>query len=114
MARKKSVAEEVMEAPVVETEEKIEEAPVIEKVEGEIVTEIPVGTAVNLAKGLVNVGMVNVRRRPTIESEIITMFAKDTEVTIDLAESTRDFYRIVSSKGGIIGFIRKDLIQLLA
>lgn len=61
--------------------------------------------------GLVNCKMLNVREAPTIESEVLTILHKDSEVMIDPSMSTDEFYS-VCTETGIEGFCMRDFIEV--
>ena len=111
MARKKSVSEEIKSEP------KIEES-VVEEVKKEVKKEKPVVERVYdaplLEKGIINASLVNVRAEAKADAAILTMLPLGTKVTIDPAESTKDFYAVsyVYDFAEGQGFIRKDLLNL--
>lgn len=112
MARKKSVSEEIKAA------EPIVEESVVEEVKKEVKKEKPVVERVYdaplLEKGIVNASLVNVRAEAKADAAILTMLPLGTKVTIDPAESTKDFYAVsyVYDFAEGQGFIRKDLLNL--
>lgn len=61
--------------------------------------------------GFVNCELLNVREEPDAESEILAVLKKDSEVMIDLDESTEDFYSICN-EAGIEGYCMKQFIEV--
>lgn len=61
--------------------------------------------------GFVNCKMLNVRETPDIESEVLTVIHKNSEVMIDPSMSTDEFYS-VCTETGIEGFCMRDFIEV--
>lgn len=94
--------EEVIETPV-ETAPEIE--PIVEEVVVEEAPEIPqhkTGRVFSCAK-------LNVRKAPHFEADVVCEIPVNTEVEINEAESTNDFYKICTASG-IEGFCMKSYI----
>lgn len=77
----------------------VEEEPVIEQPVKHVT-----GYVVNCAK-------LNVRNEPKPHSEILCTIEQDSEVEIDEAQSTEDFYKICSA-AGIEGYCVKYFINI--
>ena len=60
--------------------------------------------------GLVNCELLNVREEPSVESEVLTILKKNSEVMIDFDESTEDSYNICN-EAGIEGYRMKQFIE---
>lgn len=54
---------------------------------------------------------LNVREEPTVESKVLCKLDKLSEVQIDKSNSTRDFYRIITSTG-INGYCMKKYMSI--
>ena len=93
---------------------KVEEvvAPVIEET---IVTPEPVVEPVVETTEVLGVvagcEKLNVRSAPNTDANIVTVLAAGTEVMIDEAESTADFYKVVTG-AGVEGFCMKKFINI--
>lgn len=61
--------------------------------------------------GIVNCELLNVREEPSVESEVLTILKKNSEVMIDFDESTEDFYNICN-EAGIEGYCMKQFIEV--
>lgn len=55
--------------------------------------------------------MLNVRKEPDAEAEIVCVLKVQSEVTIDEKESTKDFYKICTAAGAE-GFCMKKFIRI--
>lgn len=94
----KTKPEEVVETADIDHE--VEAAPVEAK-------KKPVyGTVFNCKK-------LNVRKKPKGDADVVTVINADTKVSIDMDESTADFYK-VTLKGGAYGFCKKEYIKTKA
>lgn len=104
------ISEKKEEVPeVVEEVKEIVETPV-EEIKEEMV-EIPV-EEVNLVDGKVNgCEALNIRKKPTINSDVADVIKKDSKVTVYLKDSTEDFYKIMTSKG-VEGYCMKKFIKI--
>lgn len=63
-------------------------------------------------KGYANVNkdaMLNVRKEPTKESDIVTTIRPNEEVKIDIKRSTSDWFRI-RTKNGVEGFCMREYV----
>ncbi len=87
------VAEEPVEA--VENTEVVEEA-------------VKPATTIGVVSGC---GKLNVRKEADIEAEKVTVISQGTQVTVNLAESTEDFYRIMTIDGKV-GYCMKKFITI--
>lgn len=54
---------------------------------------------------------LNVRKDPTVKSDVVCVIENDTELAISLNESTDDFYK-VSTAAGIDGFCMKKYVTI--
>ena len=98
-----TVIEEVETIPVEETPEElsmIEEAPVVESAPMMEVT----GVVVDCSK-------LNMRFEPSSDSEIMCTLIRGTEVVIDEAESTDEFYA-VCTPAGMEGYCMRKYIEV--
>lgn len=57
------------------------------------------------------VNKLNVRKEPSTDAEVVCVIPVNTEVLIDLEESTEDFYKVCTS-AGIEGFCMKAYISV--
>lgn len=92
------LTENISEEPVVE------EAVVEETVEEPAVIEPTIGFVDGCDK-------LNVRKESTKDSEVLCVLDKLSEVTINLSNSTEDFYKIMTSEG-IEGYCMKKFITI--
>lgn len=95
---KETVKDEVIQNGVIDTTE--EEPEVID----EVVKPEVVGVIIDCMK-------LNVRKTPNPYGEIIGTIDVDSEVTINDAESTNEFYKICTA-AGVEGFCVKKFIQV--
>lgn len=86
------------------SEENIEEAVEKEAVEKQIVKEPTIGYIDGCDK-------LNVRMESNKDSGVVVILDKSTEVTIDLDNSTDDFYKIMTSEG-VEGYCMKKFITI--
>ena len=56
--------------------------------------------------------MLNVRRKPNSISPIISVLSEGDTITINLSESTEDFYKVDTDDGNS-GYCVKQFVQLL-
>ena len=61
--------------------------------------------------GLVICKMLNVREAPDTEADVLTVLHKDSEVMIDMNQSTDEFYS-VCTETGVEGFCMKEFINV--
>lgn len=61
--------------------------------------------------GLVSCKLLNVREAPDIEADVLTVLHKDSEVMIDMNQSTDEFYS-VCTEAGVEGFCMKEFINV--
>ena len=105
-----NLSEEVVESVV--TEEPVVEEPVVpevEVVEEETVTPEPPAEPVY---GVVTECVkLNVRKEPDVSADVLTTILLGTEVLVDEANSTEDFYKIVTG-AGVEGFCVKKFINI--
>ena len=65
----------------------------------------------NTRIGYANCLRLHIFSEPSVDSEIVCKVRYMTEVTIDLTNSTKDFYKICTAIGAE-GFCQKDLLIL--
>ena len=82
---------------------KVEE-PVEQKVETPVVPEPAKGVVVYCKK-------LNVREEPHIESDVLCVINNGDEVTVDIFETTEEFYK-VCTEAGVEGFCMKKYIEV--
>lgn len=58
---------------------------------------------------------LNVRKQPDIKSAVVCVIEADTEVKIDEAKSTDDFYRVLSTSDTkrFFGYCMRDYISII-
>lgn len=77
----------------------------------EIITE-NISQEPELVIGIVdNTERLRVRKEDNVDSEILCILEKDSEVNIDLQNSTEFFYKIMTS-AGVEGYCMKNFIRL--
>ena len=100
-------------------------APVVEpEVVEEVVVEEPVVTSEPIAApehvveestkvlGVVTeCAKLNVRQEPSTDAEVVTTIMIGTEVMVDVAESTEDFYKVCTG-AGVEGYCMKKFINI--
>lgn len=74
-------------------------------------TEVQETTEVTPVIGTVNCAKLNVRKQGKINADRVCIIDKDTEVTIDEAKSTKNFYKIKLANG-TEGYCVKEFITL--
>ena len=57
--------------------------------------------------GMVNVKLLNVRKEPSKESDVVEILDKDTTIEIFESESTKDFYKTTD------GYVMKQFIDII-
>ena len=57
--------------------------------------------------GMVNVKLLNVRKEPSKESDVVEILDKDTTIEIFKSESTKDFYKTTD------GYVMKQFIDII-
>ena len=63
--------------------------------------------------GCVNPARLNVREEASKTAKIVTVITKDSEVEINLSESTEDFYRVININGEpTLGYCVKEFITI--
>ena len=93
------------------------EFPIVEDLklqEGDIVTEegiIQADTPKTVTGIVTGCEKLYVRTKPSKESNHITIIPKETEIQINLSESTEDFYKVTTSMG-IEGYCMKKFITI--
>ena len=107
-------AEEVVEevevtelepTPVVEPEAPVVEPVVEPAVEPEVVPVIPdIGVVINCTR-------LNVRANPVADAKVLCVLEAKSEVEIDMARSTSDWYHVITATG-IDGFCMKRFVEL--
>ena len=105
-----------VEAPVVE--EVVEEtvvtpdAPVVEEVAGETVVTPETPTEPEPVYGVVSeCAKLRVRKEPSTDAAVICELPLATEVLVDEANSTEEFYKVVTG-AGVEGYCMKKFIEL--
>lgn len=90
-----SNVEDVVETPVevVTPEVKMEAAPVVETVETKEVPKTTIGIVSNCAK-------LNVRNKPALTADVVTVINVDETVSIDATKSNRDWFYVSVDNGG--------------
>lgn len=104
----KSKENKVVE-PVVET---FEEATPIEetKVEETVLSEHTEKVTVYIGK-IRDCDKLNVREKPNADAKVLCKLDKDSEVQIEKAESTKDFYKVYTSSG-VSGYCMKKYMSV--
>ena len=101
------VAEEV-EAPVTETNVATNEAYAVAETEAAPAPETNSGA---IAKGVVtNCAKLNVRSKPSINGNVIAVLSADDEISIDIDESTEEWYKI-STVNGVKGYCMRKFVS---
>lgn len=77
----------------------VPEEPVVETLAPEVI-----GAVTNCSR-------LNVRAKPDITASVVCVIPKASEVTINEAESTKDFYKVCTAAGAE-GFCVKEFIEL--
>lgn len=99
--------EEVVETTVeiVAPEVKMEVAPVVETVETKEVPKTVVGTVANCAK-------LNVRTKPALTADVVTVINAGEKVSIDAAKSNREWFYVSVDNGdyGYNGYCMKKFV----
>lgn len=95
--------EEIQNSADVVTNNEIIDQPVSENVQ-EQVSEKVIGIVSNTPK-------LRVRKEPNVDSEILCLLDKDTEVNVDLENSAEFFYKIVTP-AGLEGYCMKEYITI--
>lgn len=98
-----------VEAPAEPAEIKMESAPVVEPV---IVNET-VDTVVmpkNVTGTVVNCGKLNVRSKPAIDADVVTVLEVNSKVEIDPARSTNDWLKITTANG-VKGYCMRKFVN---
>ena len=57
--------------------------------------------------GIVNVELLNVRKEPSKESDVVEILDNDTTIEIFESESTKDFYKTTN------GYVMKQFIDII-
>ena len=87
------------------------------KVVVETATEVVNDTPVVEEKVTVYIGKIrdcdklNVREEPTMDSKVLCKLDKLSEVQVDKSNSTKDFYKILTSKG-VSGYCMKKYMSI--
>ncbi len=102
---KKSYNREKEENPIEEVEE------IVEAVEPEIIEPEPKPEPVTVFGIVSDCERLNIRESPSIDSDSIGVIERDSEIMIDEANSTDEFYS-VCTKAGIEGFCMKQFISI--
>lgn len=107
------------EKPVVEEEVKVEAVVNTETVEETVQAPTPTVEPEVAAEAespetvtgiIVNCARLNVRKNPEFDADVLCVLDKDTEVEIDMAQSTSDFFRIVTASG-VEGFCMRQFVE---
>lgn len=75
----------------------------------EVVNEV-VEEPVEIIGVVTGCNLLNVRSKPSAKSDVVCTIKKDTEVVIDEAKSTRDFYKVTSKDFN--GYCMKKFITI--
>lgn len=67
--------------------------------------------AKNTIIGVVNCLRLHIHSEPNLESEVVCKERYLTELVVDLADSTKEFYRVYTVSG-IVGFCQKHLVTI--
>lgn len=100
-----------LEAPVVEPEVKVE-VPVTEEVVEETVVTPETPAEPEPVYGVVSeCAKLRVRKEPSTDAAVICELPLATEVLVDEANSTEEFYKVVTG-AGVEGYCMKKFIEL--
>ena len=104
------IVNENEEEVVNEDEEEVEKEPEVkenEEVNEDENSEIKNAVVVNCAK-------LNVRKEPNKEAEVLCIIDKNTEITVDVVNSTEDFYKVFTSSNETLieGYCVKKFIEV--
>lgn len=64
-----------------------------------------------MSVGVVTCLRLHIHSKPDLESEIVCKIRYLTEVVVDLAESTKDFYKVYTAVGAE-GFCLRDCVSI--
>lgn len=107
------MSEKTPKAPVNKVEENLE---TVEEVVTEApVEEVPEVEEVKIVIGIVsNCDRLNVRSKPSINGEVVTVLPKGTEVEIEVPDERGDFYEVCALPGSdyFHGFCMKKYIAV--
>lgn len=84
---------------------------VVEAVEAEP-TPAPVKMEEKASTGKVTCELLNVREAPNTDADVVEVITKDSEVTINLKESTDEWYKVLTSNK-FTGYCMKKFIAVL-
>lgn len=91
---------------VVPVEETIE--PVVEPAVASVVETVPeipaTGTVINCTK-------LNVRAKPVADAEVLCVLAAESEIEVDMARSTSDWYHVITATG-VDGFCMRKFVKI--
>lgn len=96
-----TIDEVVAEEPV----EAVENPEVVEVIEEAVVAP---STTIGVVSGC---GKLNVREEASMEADIVTVISQGTQATVNLAESTEDFYSVITIDGKV-GYCLKKFITI--
>ena len=104
-----------VEEPVIEVNNEVIVEEVVNEpiVEGVVVSE-PVTTEATVTEVtgvVVNCNKLNVRKEAKKESEVIVIINKNEQVTVNVTNSTEDFYKVTTATG-IEGYCMKQFINV--
>lgn len=88
---------------VVENDKTVTESPVKETVETVTLATTVKGVVVNCSK-------LNVRVKPASDADVLCVLARNTEVEVDVARSTSDWFKIYTASGAE-GFCMRNYID---
>lgn len=63
-------------------------------------------------RGIVNCDLLNVRKEPNVDAEVVTMLPKDSVVTISDVNATEYFYKVLV--GETEGYCMKEFMAIVA
>lgn len=98
----------------ISTEKKMAQEAIVEEVEVKeepVVEEVPVEEAPKALVGIVtNCTKLNVRKKPSLDADILTTIPVHTEVAIDTKKSV-DEWAYIKAESGVKGFCMKKYIS---
>lgn len=92
----------------------VETEPVAVETTEPVVAE-PVAPVVQTKVGVVaNCEKLNVRKKPNVGADVVTIITRGTEVEIDKSKSTKEFYKVrsTSTTEGFDGYCMKKFISI--
>lgn len=100
-------------APVVEETPEVKVDPSTDPINNKTPEETPEVKPIRVMAGVISdCKKLNIRNTPDKDGEIIAVLDVDTDVSINMDESTKDFYK-VSTLDGIEGYCMTKFVALL-